>query len=102
LILVLLILSSINAEAASAKDTIPKGFDKKIIQFIEEVCEETGVNPHLIFAIIHQESRWKIRAKNYNPDKTIDYGLMQLNSAYIQDFVWKYGVCGPPTEILEG
>ena len=79
--------------ASPARDTIPKSFNKHIIRFIEEQCEDVGVAPELIFAIIHVESKWKMRAKNYNPDKSIDYGLMQLNSRYIQDFIWKYGAC---------
>jgi len=92
-IILMLSLCSV-AYAASASDTIPKSFNKTIIKFIVSVCEETGVSPELIYAIIHVESKWKMRAKNYNPDKSIDYGLMQLNSRYIQDFVWKYGISG--------
>ena len=41
-------------------------------------------------ALIARESSWRPRAVGRNRDGTEDYGLMQLNSAYLAEFSWRY------------
>jgi hypothetical protein len=39
-----------------------------------------GIQPSLLFAIMKIESRYNVRSRNYNYNKSIDRGLFQLNS----------------------
>lgn len=71
--------------------TIPRDFDPKILKFIIKTCRESGIDYELIFALIAVESSWDIHARNKNKNGTIDYGLMQLNSSYINEFIERYG-----------
>lgn len=51
---------------------------------------DAGVPYDIGCRLIWEESRW-INGSNLNPNGTHDYGLMRLNSAYINDdYAWRY------------
>lgn len=49
-------------------------------------CIETGVPPIIAARLFQLESNWHPRAVNYNKNGTKDYGIAQLNSAYLHTF----------------
>lgn len=79
------------AQGKSAWDTIPPGFDRKIINYIIDQSYENDIDPELVFALISVESEWKFAPPSKNRNGTYDYGLMRLNSAFLDDFIWRYG-----------
>lgn len=69
----------------------PKSFDTKLKLFIISQCNENGVPYLLVFKLIEKESQWDMYSKGYNLDSkgqvlSIDYGLMQINSANLAIF----------------
>lgn len=107
IVLALFMLTSLGciAQGRRAWDTIPKGFDKKVIAFIVEESLKNDIDPELIFALINEESEWKLLPPSKNRNGTYDYGLMRLNGAYIDEYIWRYGDKGrkyyPKTNIYD-
>lgn len=58
--------------------------------YLEYECRSHGVPLWIAAALIDRESGWRPRAVGLNADGTRDYGLMQLNSAYLSEFSWRY------------
>ena len=74
----------------NASDSIPKdtSIDNQYIEYIEEVCDEYGMCPELIEAIIESES-------GGNPDRRSSCdarGLMQIIPIYHQDEMYELGI----------
>jgi len=68
-----------------------KQIAKTFMDFIVKVCEEEEISPYYVFFIIEKESEWNPFTKSKNKNGTIDYGLMQLNSKYLKEYITKYG-----------
>lgn len=68
----------------------------EIQQYLKERCEELELDYYLILGLIQQESRFNVRAEGRNNNGTVDRGLMQLNSQYIDWFAEKAGVQPEP------
>ena len=47
------------------------------------LCEKNNLSYELALAIMFKESEFNIKALNINTNRTIDYGLYQLNNAFI-------------------
>lgn len=52
---------------------------------INNVAQSSNTDPKLLFTIMKMESDGNPNAINYNSNGTVDYGLMQINSATAQD-----------------
>jgi soluble lytic murein transglycosylase-like protein len=63
---------------------------KKYVLELLLLCKEYDLSPYTIAKLIEWESAWDANALNVNPNGTLDIGLMQLNSAYIDEFTYKY------------
>jgi len=72
----------------------PAGFPTKLYAFIAKECRRSGVPFPLVCKLIQVESNWKNSATpNYGKKHkllSIDYGLFQLNSKNIKEFIIKY------------
>lgn len=66
--------------------TVPSGMADHFIS----TCLKYKVPIKYAYRLIEYESRWDKKAVNWNNDGTTDLGLMQLNSAYMDDFSWRY------------
>jgi soluble lytic murein transglycosylase-like protein len=51
---------------------------------------EAGIPPLLLARLIAYESGWVQNRVGRNSNGTEDYGLMQLNGAYLAEFAWRY------------
>lgn len=81
----------------------PKGFDRNITIYILRKCEEMNIPYLLVFKLIEHESNWDINARGENWRhvwkngkeewilRSVDFGLMQLNSIYVKYFINVYG-----------
>jgi hypothetical protein len=60
--------------------------DRELGGLILELAAASDIAPALAFALVWEESRWKVRAVNRkNRNGTVDRGLFQLNSASFPD-----------------
>ena len=56
------------------------------LDIVAKTSLETGVPPDIFAKLIKLESNWHPRAVNHNKNGTKDYGIAQLNSAYLHEF----------------
>lgn len=63
---------------------------EKYRKYVEYECKDHNVPTWIVANLIERESKWNSRAVGFNKDGTQDFGLMQLNSAYIEEFSWRY------------
>lgn len=92
LIALVLVLSTANPVFSQNLLPYPFFISSDIIAFIEDTCDEVGLDPHIVYLVIGEESQWNMNPKpNPNVDGTFDYGPMQLNSDYIPWFIEKFG-----------
>lgn len=80
---------------------------KELQAFTYRECKRQGVNHELMLAVMRHESGFKTSAINTkNRNKTIDYGLCQINSSNLpklkQLFGLKYGIMNPYNNIRCG
>lgn len=110
-LLLMLLLMLVSCKAISSSNATGfREFSAKIpttelpkdsyLDFVPDEYYQTVVNlaikhhiPVYYFAkLIYEESRYNPRAVNRsNSNGTVDYGIAQLNSQYIDDFAYKYG-----------
>lgn len=66
--------------------------DKNLEQYMINISNNFGVPPELTFAICYMESNFiaNINNEGLNTNGTIDYGIMGLNGAYLQNFCDMY------------
>ena len=64
-----------------------------------EAAESAGIPAWILVAVIAHESRWNTEARGGN-GATVDLGLCQLNSRYLDDFSERYN-CGEPVRPLD-
>jgi soluble lytic murein transglycosylase-like protein len=57
---------------------------------IEREAGNAGIPVDILARVIHAESEWNPISTNINKNGTIDSGIAQLNSAYIEYFEWKF------------
>lgn len=69
-------------EALAAKHK----WDVKLVEKVWKEAQKQGLNPMLVTALVGHESGFKPDIIHRNPDGSIDYGLMQLNSRYHPQF----------------
>lgn len=63
----------------------------KYADMIAENAERNGVPVWIVARMIEWESGWNPRRKSQrNANGSYDYGLMQLNSRYLDEYSWKY------------
>lgn len=55
-----------------------------VVKVIKNLAEQQGVSPILAISVAYCESRFDTKAINYNNNKTIDRGLMQINSIHLE------------------
>lgn len=84
------LMSTPKANATEMKTVIPATemqfydipLDRDLQRHITEICDENGINPKLVFALIERES-------NYNPnaigDEGTSFGLMQVREMFHKD-----------------
>jgi len=72
--------------AQAQQTAVPKVYATELIR----LCKIYGLSPYTVAKLIEWESAWNPDAVNVNPNGTLDIGIMQLNSAYIDEFTWKY------------
>jgi len=65
-----------------------KGYDPVLTQKVWNAAEAQGMSPTMALALVSHESRFQTEARNVNTNRTIDYGLFQLNSQYHPWFDW--------------
>lgn len=58
--------------------------------YVTKLCNEYDVPIWLFARLIKKESNWNSKATNINRNKTIDLGIAQLNSNYLDYFSWKF------------
>ena len=72
----------------------PPNFDRNLLSYINRECRKHSIPIMLVYKIIEVESNWKNSASpNYdkrNKLKSIDYGLLQINSKNIPQFIHMY------------
>lgn len=66
--------------------TVPVGMG----DYFVSACLKYNVPVEYAYRLIEYESKWNRYAVNENSDGTSDAGLMQLNSAFLDDFSWRY------------
>lgn len=73
-------------------NTLWNYMDADVINYIYNVSYEYGVPPELTFAICYMESSYNPWVDNagMNTDGSVDYGMMGLNSTYLQSFCDMY------------
>lgn len=57
---------------------------------VKALATEYGIPLGMLARMIAYESGWGQNTVVRNPNGTKDYGLMQLNGAYLADFAWRY------------
>lgn len=62
----------------------------KYRQYLEYECSSHDVPIWIVANLIARESKWNPKAVGVNRDGTKDLGLMQLNSAFIKEFSYRY------------
>ena len=67
-------------------EKIPMRYRKQV----EHYCRETKVPVKLVYRIVKSESNWKNNAYNKNTCGSVDRGLFQLNSKYVEWFGKKF------------
>ena len=55
--------------------------DRDVAMAIVESADKNDIPLSLAFALAHTESRYNVRAVNYNTNRSVDRGLFQLNSS---------------------
>ena len=73
----------------------PKWFNHRLLMYIIKECDNTHVPYLLVFKLIELESRWHCEDNSANRDNkgkllSVDYGLMQINSLNIDNFITLY------------
>ena len=58
---------------------------------VKAVATEYGIPLYYFAKLLEVESGYNPKAVNYNDNGTIDQGIAQLNSAYLDEFAWRYG-----------
>ncbi len=75
----------------------PETVSKKLISYINTIADKYGVPRLLVYKLIIKESGWLQKARNYNYDSvtgkllSIDIGVMQLNSNYVDWMIKTFG-----------
>ena len=91
---VLLWLLSCTAMLAhAAPKEIPVYTPEQISACFSQSGEKFQIHPHVLYAIAKQESSFNPFAVNRaNENKSVDYGIMQVNSWWLKNHLWKYGI----------
>jgi len=65
-------------------------FPKKYTSIILKINMDTNIPLVLLIRLIERESNWNERLVYLNQNGTSDYGLMQLNSRYLDEYARRY------------
>ena len=72
----------------------PSNFDRNLLSYINKECQRNSIPIMLAYKMIEVESNWKNSSSpNYDKKhklKSIDYGLLQINSKNIHQFIHWY------------
>lgn len=70
----------------------PQPFDPVVMQCVSSASREFHVPKIVLLGIIRTESRGNPKAIGHNRDGTVDLGVMQINSRWIQKLNHDYGL----------
>jgi len=65
-------------------------FPREYAAIISEINASLQIPEAVLGRLIEWESGWDALCVRANPNGSIDYGLMQLNSRYLIDYKWRY------------
>ncbi len=65
---------------------------KENFDYLYSTCVEYNVPILLVVKLLYKESNFDVNAINYNSNGTIDKGIAQINSDYLEYFEWKYNM----------